>query len=67
MYVLMGVIFICIGLLMLISPGTVYQITEAWKSNASEDPSTLYVWHTRFGGCMFLVVGIAGIICQFVL
>ena len=62
MYIVMGIFLICIGLVMLISPKTFFEITESWKGGSARDVSGLYIISTRFGGAMFLVVGLASII-----
>ena len=62
MYILIGIIFIIIGIVMLISPKTIFQITESWKSISDIEPSALYNVSTRVGGVAFLIVGIASII-----
>ncbi len=36
MYILIGIIFIAIGVVMLVRPETVFQITESWKSYAEK-------------------------------
>ncbi|MGM9619792.1 MAG: DUF6199 family natural product biosynthesis protein [Oscillospiraceae bacterium] len=66
--VLLGSIFLLIvGVLMLCFPDVVYSITESWKSNASSEPSELYKIHIRIGGIACSLVGIAGIIANFIL
>lgn len=63
-----GSIFLLIvGVLMLCLPDVVYSITESWKSNASNEPSVMYRLHIRIGGIACSLVGIAGIIANFVL
>ncbi len=67
MYTFLGIVFIIIGLIMLISPKIFYQIVEQWKDDdKSIKPSNLYIISTRFGGCIFIIVGLAGIIIYFV-
>ena len=65
--VIVGSIFLLIGVLMLCFPDVVYSITESWKSNASSEPSELYKIHIRIGGIAYSLVGIAGIIANFIL
>ncbi len=66
--IILGSIFLLIvGVLMLCFPDVVYSITESWKSNASNEPSELYKVHTRIGGIACSLVGIAGLIANFVL
>lgn len=62
MYILIGIIFIIIGIVMLISPKTIFQITESWKNISDNEPSALYNVSTRVGEVAFLIVGIASII-----
>ncbi|WP_088010739.1 DUF6199 family natural product biosynthesis protein [Gottfriedia acidiceleris] len=62
----LGILLLIIGLLMLISPYTFYLITESWKSHYVTEPSSLYVWSTRFGGIMFTLVGSGEIISSFI-
>lgn len=66
MYVLIGILFIIIGLAMLIKPQFIFKITESWKNYGNDEPSRLYIISTRFGGCFFLIIGIASIIVFFV-
>lgn len=67
MYFVIGIIFACIGLLMLLKPQIIYSLVESWKNNLSGEPSRLYLFSTRFGGVIFLLVGIAAVITQFIL
>ena len=66
--IIIGSIFLLIvGVMMLCFPEVVYSITESWKSDASSEPSGLYKIHIRIGGIACSLVGIAGIIANFVL
>lgn len=47
---------------MLISPKTIYQITESWKSNSINEPSPIYCMSIRVGGGAFFIIGIASLI-----
>lgn len=47
---------------LLIISKTFFEITESWKSNISDEPSELYIFSTRFGGCIYTVLGILSII-----
>ena len=62
MYILIGIIFIIVGIIMLISPKTIFQIIESWKGISGNEPSALYSASTRVGGVAFLISGIASII-----
>ena len=50
---------------MLLSPGTIYELTESWKSYSSGEPSNFYLVCTRIGGGLFSLAGIAGIVVFF--
>ena len=65
MYILLSILLILGGLLMLFFPDLVYDLSESWKSNRSAEPSRLYLISTRFGGVMFILVGIGGMIVPF--
>lgn len=62
MYVIIGILFVALGIVMLISPKTFFELTESWKGMTSDEPSSLYIISTRFGGAAFLVVGILSIV-----
>ena len=67
MMILGSIFLLIVGVLMLCFPDAVYWITESWKANAPSDPSGLYKIHIRIGGIVFSLVGIAGIIANFIL
>nr|WP_254634923.1 DUF6199 family natural product biosynthesis protein [Paenibacillus sp. GbtcB18] len=46
--------------MMLLAPGAVWAVKESWKSNDGTEPSDLYLFSTRIGGGIFLLIGIAG-------
>ncbi|WP_369016292.1 DUF6199 family natural product biosynthesis protein [Paenibacillus sp. GbtcB18] len=54
------IVLIAVGLLMLLAPGAVWAVKESWKSNDGTEPSDLYLFSTRIGGGIFLLIGIAG-------
>lgn len=62
---LLSIILFIVGLLMLVRPEIVWQITEKWKSYSAEEPSNFYIKSIRFGGVMFVLVGIIGLIAFF--
>ena len=66
MYILGSIILLMVGVLMVSTPDTVYDLTESWKSNASDGPSKLYRIHIRVGGAACLLVGILGLIASIV-
>ncbi|MEE0964705.1 MAG: hypothetical protein U0L73_10920 [Ruminococcus bromii] len=67
MLILGGIFLLIVGVLMFCFPDMVYNITESWKSNASSGPSGMYKLHIRIGGIACTLVGIAGLITNFVL
>lgn len=63
--IVIGAAFSLCGLIMLISPRTVYQITESWKNNRDGEPSDLYRVTTRIEGGILLIVGIVLLVMRF--
>lgn len=61
MYLILGILMAALGLFMLLRPSDFFDLTQSWKSNTSGEPSKLFLFSTRFGGCMFILVGLAGI------
>ncbi len=61
-----GIALLVIGILMLIAPDEIYEITESWKNISAGSPSNLYKLNIRIGGIMFSIVGLAGIIVYFI-
>ncbi len=65
MYFIIGAVFLIVGAAMVLKPDIIFQITESWKYNSQTEPSNLFLWQTRFGGVLFLVVGIGSMAVQF--
>lgn len=61
----MGVFLILVGFFMIFQTEIFWKITESWKSHHSDEPSEFYKWHTRFGGLIFLSIGIIVIVVTF--
>ena len=61
-----SIVMLVIGICMLLRPDVIYRLTESWKNNFSDDPSRLYIISTRFGGVMFLLVGLLGTAAFFI-
>lgn len=61
-----AIILLIVGLLMLMKPKIVWQISEKWKSYSAEEPSNFYIKSIRFGGIMFILAGIASLIVLFI-
>lgn len=65
-YLIAGIVLIAIGIVMLAKPRLFFELTESWKHDGGADePSKLYVWSTRFGGVMFTLAGICGLLVPF--
>lgn len=62
MYILIGIIFTIVGIVMLISPETIFQITESWKIDGDNEPSDLYCAGAKVAGFAVLIIGVASII-----
>lgn len=57
MYIVMGLLLIVVGIVMIVSPQLVYELTQSWKNNGNAEPSSMYIWNTRLGGVIFTIVG----------
>lgn len=56
-------ILVCLfGIVMMISPTSIWKMTESWKSNDATEPSGLYLLSTRIGGVCFCLAGFGGIV-----
>ena len=64
MYVVLSMVLIIVGGVMIGNPRLFYDITESWKHNRSVEPSDWYLFHTRLGGVVFVVVGVVGVLIQ---
>lgn len=58
MVILGAIIEAIIGIVMVVNPEFVYEITQEWKNDGYSGPSKEYILWIRFGGIMFMVVGI---------
>ena len=66
-YFSLSLMLACMGIVMLVKPQFVYELKESWKHDGGVyEPSRLYVWSTRFGGVMFTLAGILGLIVPFI-
>lgn len=64
MYIAIGIIFIVISLVLLISPDTVFAILENMKKNSNKELSDSYRLRTRICGGVCLLLGICLLIIQ---
>lgn len=65
MFVVIGIVVIIIGLVSVISPKSVFIISESWKFEEKTEPSDTYIYNVKFGGYITIVVGVIFIIMQF--
>ncbi len=57
--IFLAIFLLAAGLLMLWYPTFVWNITERWKSQSAEEPSSLYLLSIRFGGFLCVLIGLA--------
>jgi hypothetical protein len=62
---ILGTIFIILGAMFILNPSLIWLITESWKSEDGAEPSSLYIWNTRFGGLILLIVGFGSVITAY--
>ena len=62
LYGILGIALIVCGAVMLWNPGLVYELTEAWKHDGASEPSKFWIFSTRFGGIMCVLVGTFGLV-----
>ncbi|WP_424446061.1 DUF6199 family natural product biosynthesis protein [Paenibacillus xerothermodurans] len=59
----MSILLIVSGSLMVFKTSLFWLLTARWMSNDATEPSDLYVWNTRFGGGICLLLGL---VCLFI-
>ena len=62
-----GIIIAIIGIFIFLKPGLVWELTEKWKSYRADEPSEFYIKSTRFGGALFVLLGIVMIVLPLIL
>jgi hypothetical protein len=62
---ILGTFFIILGAMFIFNPSLIWLITESWKSEDGAEPSRLYIWNTRYGGMILMIVGIGSVIVGF--
>lgn len=67
MYFLFGVLMLLAGVVMLWKPEIIFLIAESWKHYGETEPSDLFCISTRIGGGIMTLVGVLGIVAQFIL
>ncbi len=65
MFIVAGLLFV-IGIVMVSRPNLFWMITESWKFNQQTEPSSLYLFSTRFGGIIFMIIGTIGMSLAFI-
>ena len=65
--VFVGIGFCVIGIFLFLKPDVYWKLTEKWKSYRADGPSDFYILNTKFGGAMFVLLGIAMMILPWIL
>ena len=63
---IISIILIITGIFTFFAPHLIWELTEKWKSYSSDEPSDLYLFFTRLGGILVVIIGIATIIVSFI-
>ncbi|WP_407074312.1 DUF6199 family natural product biosynthesis protein [Paenibacillus lacisoli] len=53
-----------LGFVMIIKPDAFWLLTESWKNNADAEPSHFYLWSTRLGGFIIIMVCIGAFVVK---
>ena len=64
---LLGIIIAAIGVFILLKPNLVWNLTEKWKSYRADEPSDFYLKMAKFGGILYILLGIVITILPLVL
>ena len=67
MYLALGLIFMILGGAAIFAPEVIYELKETWKHRGYTEPSEKYLWVIRAWGILYVVVGLASVILQFVI
>ena len=62
MYIALSIVVLLIGILIVLKPKIVYNLTQKWRSANNSEPSALYIFVIRFWGVLFVLLGIAALI-----
>lgn len=62
MYLIGGILFAIVGVIMTVRPQWIFSLAEMWKNDSATEPSDLYLISTRVGGVFFILIGIGAII-----
>lgn len=61
-----GLLLMGLGALYFLRPDLVWKYTERWKSYSADEPSDFYKLNTKIGGAVFFLVGLAGLLLQWI-
>lgn len=64
---LLGIVIAAIGVFILLKPNLVWKLTEKWKSYRADEPSDSYLKMAKFGGILYILLGIVITILPLVL
>ena len=67
MYLALGLIFMILGGACAFAPEVIYELKENWKHGGSTTPSETYIRVIRISGILYVIIGIASVVCQFIL
>ena len=59
MFAFMVIVLNIIVILMVSNPYLVYKILEEWKNIGGNGPSKVYIFNIRFGGVVFIIIGVS--------
>ena len=65
--IFLGLLLFGFGILAFLKPDIIWKVTEQWKSYSADEPSDLYLFSTKFGGVLFILVGIAAVLLPMIL
>ncbi|MFV0343834.1 MAG: DUF6199 family natural product biosynthesis protein [Anaerocolumna sp.] len=67
MYLLISILFIIGGVSVVVKPMLAIELINMFRFNQVDEPTNLYVFSTRFGGFMFMLVGLIYLIVNYIL
>lgn len=67
MYFLISILFIVIGFGVVVKPRLAIELINMFRFNQVDEPTDLYVFSTRFGGFMFMLVGLIYLVVNYIL
>lgn len=65
--IILGIVWAAIGVFIFLKPDLVWKLTERWKSYRADEPSDFYLKSTRFGGVLWILLGIVMAILPLIL